>query len=145
MEIIKKILQIFLWNFTDIVKKIWRNVGNTSYKFFNISMEFCHISLSIFGKIYEKLLEKYKKYFMVSISFKNTVYHSMHHDCAKYFPISLLIGMWRLKSKGYQVIKKKSIVSKMITKIINDLVISSSPFKIVKIYHNYIFHQRFSF
>ncbi len=33
----------------------------------------CDIFLSIFGKTYEKLSEKYEKYFMVSVSFKNAV------------------------------------------------------------------------
>ncbi len=35
----KEIPKIFLWNFSEIVKKIWRIVENTSYKFFNILMK----------------------------------------------------------------------------------------------------------
>ncbi len=30
---------MFLWNFSEIVKNIWRNVGNTLYKFLNILTE----------------------------------------------------------------------------------------------------------
>ncbi len=71
--------------------------------------------------------------------------------CAKYFPTSnqlmfqLLKGCENSRVRLYRN-KKKSIVSQMITKIINDRVISSSFFKIVKIYLNYnVSHQPFSF
>ncbi len=64
---------MFLWNFSEIVKKIWRNVGNISYKFFKILMEILWLFVSIFRKTYEKLLEKYEKYLTVSASFKNAV------------------------------------------------------------------------
>ncbi len=58
----------FFLNFSEIVKKIWRNVGNTLYKFFNILVEILWHFLFYFGKTYEKLLQKYEKYYMVSIS-----------------------------------------------------------------------------
>ncbi len=79
----KEISKMFLWNFSEIVKKIWRNVGNTSYKLI-FSWKFCDIFLLIFGKTYEKLLEKYEKHFIVSVPWMQL--HSVHHDCAKYFP-----------------------------------------------------------
>ncbi len=78
---------MFLWNFSEIVKKIWRNVGNTSYKLFNILMEILWLFLSIIGKTYEKLLEKYEKYFIVSVSFKNAVIN-LCIMTAKYSPTS---------------------------------------------------------
>ncbi len=77
-------------------------------------------------------------------------YHSVHHDSAKYFHTSnqlmfqFLWGCENSRVRQYSR-KKKSIESKMITKIINDSVISSSVFKIVKIYHNYISHQHSHF
>ncbi len=64
---------MFLWNFSEIVKKIWRNVWNTCTNFLIFWLKFYDILLSIFGKTYEKLLEKHEKYFMVSVPFKNAV------------------------------------------------------------------------
>ncbi len=102
----------------------------------------CHIFLSIFGKAYEKLLEKYEKYFMVSIFIENTV---ITLCIMTVLNISLLqigwcfqffLGCEDSKVRLYSH-KKKSMVSKMITKIINDRVIFSSLFKIVEIYYNY--------
>ncbi len=71
---LQRISKMFLWNFSKIIaKKIWRNVGNTSYKFINILMEILWHFLVNFWKNSEKLWEKYEKYFMVSVSFENAV------------------------------------------------------------------------
>ncbi len=64
---------MLLWNFSEIVEKIeetWR-ILSTNYLIF--WLKFCDIFLPIFGKTYEKLLEKYEKYLMVSVSFKKAV------------------------------------------------------------------------
>ncbi len=80
---------MFLWNFSEIVRKIWRNVGNFSYKFFNTLIEILWVFLSIFGRTYETLWEKYDKYFTVFVSFRGSSYHSVHYDGAKkYFSTS---------------------------------------------------------
>ncbi len=63
--------------FFEILLKLARKFeemwGILCTNFLIIWWKFCHIFLWIFGKTYEKLLEKYEKYFMVSVSFKNTV------------------------------------------------------------------------
>ncbi len=46
----KELSKMFLWNFSKIVKKIWRNVKNTSYKFFNILVNFWKNLWKIVGK-----------------------------------------------------------------------------------------------
>ncbi len=105
----KEILKMY-WNFSEIVKKIWRNVKNTSYKFFNILMKILWHFLVNFRKNLWKIIEKIWRILYGFCFLQECSYHSMHHDCAKYFPafnqliVSVLIGMQRLKSNG----RKKS-------------------------------------
>ncbi len=47
---------------------------------------FVTFSCQFLEKLVEKLLEKYEKYLMVSVSFENAVITLVHRDCAKYFP-----------------------------------------------------------
>ncbi len=145
----KEILKMFIWNFSEIVKKIWKNAGNILYKFFNILMEilwnvfvnFWRNSWIIIGKIW-KILYGF-------CSFQECSYHSVHHDGANFPTSNQPMFQFLQECEGSRVRlyshKEKSIGSKTITTIINDRVISLSLFKILKIYHNYISHQRFSF
>ncbi len=55
------------------MKKMWRNVGNTLYKFFNILMKILLHFFVNFCKNLWKIIGKYEKYFRVSVSFKNTI------------------------------------------------------------------------
>ncbi len=133
---------MFLWNFTETVKTIWRNVGNTSYKFFSILIEILWHFLVNFWKNLWKIIAKIWKILYDFCFLQECSYHSVHHDRAKYFhTLNQLMFqfLWECEDSklGLYGHKEKSIVSKMITNIINDRVISSSHFKIVKIYHNY--------
>ncbi len=56
----KEISEMFLWNFSEIVKKIWINVEITFTTFLIFWLKFCDIFLSVFGKTCEKLLENMK-------------------------------------------------------------------------------------
>ncbi len=100
---------MFLCNFNKIVKKIWKNVGNISYKLFNILMEILWHFLINFWKNLWKIIGKilYGFCFLQECS-----YHSVYHDCAKYFPfksanVSVLIGMRRIKSEVIHTVMKK--------------------------------------
>ncbi len=88
----KKILKMFLWNLSEIVKKISRNVGNTLYNFFNILIEILWHFLVSFWRNLWKILQGFC--FLQECS-----YHSVHHDCAKY------PKMWLTRSYVYLVVK----------------------------------------
>ncbi len=102
----KEISKMFLWNFSEIVKKIWRNVGNTSYRFFNILMKILLQFFVNFCKNLRKLIGKLWKILYGFCFLQECSYHSGQHVCAKYFPtsksanVSVLIGMRRLKSRA---------------------------------------------
>ncbi len=59
----------FYWNCDENLKKR----GEYSYKCFNVLIQILWHFLVNFWKTYKKLLGKYEKYFMVSVSFKNAV------------------------------------------------------------------------
>ncbi len=73
MVIIKKYPKCFF----EILVKLWRKFEETRgilrTNFLIFWWKFCEIFWSVFGKTYKKVLEKYEKYFMVSVSFNNTV------------------------------------------------------------------------
>ncbi len=142
MEITKK----YWKRFFEILANLWRKFEETwgilCTIFLIFCWKFCDIFSSIFGKIYEKLLEKYEKYSMVSVFFKNAV---ITRCIVRALNISTLKTSWyfnfysdaktqRVRLYGH---REKITGSKIITKIINDRVISWSLFKIAKIYHNY--------
>ncbi len=64
---------MFLWNFSEIVKKFEETWGILNINLLIFWWKLCDIFSSIFGKTNEKLLEKYDKKFMISFVFKNAV------------------------------------------------------------------------
>ncbi len=69
----EKISKMFLWNFSEIVMKFEETWRILCTNFLIFWWKFYDIFLSIFRKTYEKLLEKYEKYFVASVSFKYAV------------------------------------------------------------------------
>ncbi len=133
-------MKIFLQNCSEIVKKIWRNVGNTLCKFLNILMEILlHFLVNSWKNLWKIIGKIWKIRVLYGFCYlQECSYHFVHHDCTKYFLTSNQLFFQFLRDVKTRVRlyghKEKSIVSKMITKIIN-LCNILSLFKIVKIYH----------
>ncbi len=78
---------MYLSNFSEIVKEIWRNVRNTLHKFFVLKEILWHFLVN-FWKNFWKIIEKIWKILDGFCFLQECSYHSVYHDCAKYFPTS---------------------------------------------------------
>ncbi len=97
------------WKFYEIVKKIWRNVGHTSYKFFNILMEVLwHVRVNFSENIW-KIIGKNT---LRSLCLSRTQLSLCASWLRKIFPhfksadVLMFIGMRRLESKAIRSQRK---------------------------------------